>query len=213
MQWMQKIQSVLDEVNNKTGINAGAIAPAAFGGIVGALLTGKSGQKMVGNALLVGGGAALASVLWNKYSARTAQPQNGTAQQIPAFPDPRMARLITAMVFAAKSDGIIDKKEEVAIRTHVEQLQLGPAADEIINTALAQPLDPKVVAANVTSQDEAAEIFLLSCSVIEIDHFMENSYLDALAAQLGIPADVAAANKKNTETMSPPAVAPSGWGF
>ena len=115
MQWMQKIQSVLDEVNNKTGINAGAIAPAAFGGIVGALLTGKSGQKMVGNALLVGGGAALASVLWNKYSARTAQPQNGTAQQIPAFPDPRMARLITAMVFAAKSDGIIDKKEDIGI--------------------------------------------------------------------------------------------------
>lgn len=213
MQWMQKIQSVLDEVNNKTGINAGAIAPAAFGGIVGALLTGKSGQKMVGNALLVGGGAALASVLWNKYSARTAQPQNAPSQQISAFPDPRMARLITAMVFAAKSDGVIDKKEEAAIRAHVEQLQLGPAADEIINTALAQPLDPKVIAADVTLQDEAAEIFLLSCSVIEIDHFMENSYLDALAAQLGIPADVAATIKKKADTSNLPAVAPKGWGF
>lgn len=213
MQWMQKIQSVLDEVNNKTGINAGAIAPAALGGIVGALLTGKSGQKMVGNALLVGGGAALASVLWNKYSGRTALPQGATAQLAPALPNPRMARLITAMVFAAKSDGVIDKNEEAAISAHVEQLQLGPAADEIINTALAQPLDPKVIAADVSSQDEAAEIFLLSCSVIEIDHFMENSYLDALAVQLGIPADVAAAIKKKTETKSLPAVAPSGWGF
>lgn len=124
-----------------------------------------------------------------------------------------MARLITAMVFAAKSDGVIDKNEEAAIRRQVEHLQLGPATDEIINTALAQPLDPKVIADDVTSQDEAAEIFLLSCSVIEIDHFMENSYLDALAAQLGIPSDVAAAIKKKTETNSPPAVAHSGWGF
>ena len=37
-----------------------------------------------------------------------------------------------------------------------------------INTALAQPLDPKVIADDVTSQDEAAEIFLLSCSVIYV---------------------------------------------
>lgn len=86
MQWMQKIQSVLDEVNSKTGINAGAIAPAAFGGIVGALLTGKSGQKMLGNALLVGGGAALASVLWNKYSAAPRSPRMQRCSKFLLFP-------------------------------------------------------------------------------------------------------------------------------
>ena len=58
----------------------------------------------------------------------------------------RMVRLITAMIFAAKSDGVIDDKEHMAIRRNVEQLQLGTDAEDVIQHALIQPLDPSIVA-------------------------------------------------------------------
>ncbi|KUQ04836.1 hypothetical protein A3N69_04345 [Klebsiella aerogenes] len=37
---------------------------------------------------------------------------------------------------------------------------------------------------------EALEIYYLSCAVIDIDHFMERSYLDALGDALKLPEDV-----------------------
>ncbi|HGM4677765.1 TPA: DUF533 domain-containing protein [Serratia marcescens] len=36
----------------------------------------------------------------------------------------------------------------------------------------------------------ALEVYYLSCLVIDVDHFMERGYLDALAQALKIPADV-----------------------
>ena len=60
---------------------------------------------------------------------------------------------------------------------------LGPAA-------LEEPLDPRSLADGVQTADEALEIYTLSCAVVTNDHFMERSYLDALARALRIPDDV-----------------------
>lgn len=210
MQWMQSVQTVLSDLNKKSGNVAGTVAPAAIGGIVGALLTGKKGRRIAGNALLIGGGAALASVLWKKYTSRDQQqPDYGGGQfsMAPAMrqtqQSPRTVRLITAMVFAAKSDGVIDDAESAAIHRQVEQLQLGSDAEEAIQDALTQPLDPAIVAKGVESQEEALELYLLSCSVIEVDHFMEQSYLDALAKQLGIPGSVTAEVRSRVASGNP----------
>ena len=56
--------------------------------------------------------------------------------------------------------------------------------------AIAQPLDPAVIAKDVHTEEEALEVYLISCAVIDVDHFMERSYLDALAQALNIPEDV-----------------------
>ena len=116
---------------------------------------------------------------------------------------PRTVRLITAMVFAAKSDGVIDDAESAAIHRQVEQLQLGSDAEEAIQDALTQPLDPAIVAKGVESQEEALELYLLSCSVIEVDHFMEQSYLDALAKQMGMPGSVTAEVRSRVASGNP----------
>ena len=44
-----------------------------------------------------------------------------------------------------------------------------------------------VNAADIQSVEQGEDIYRLSCVVIDIDHFMERSYLDALADALGIP--------------------------
>lgn len=49
----------------------------------------------------------------------------------------------------------------------------------------AETIDPSKIAAAALPQ-QAEDIYRLSCSVIDIDHFMERGYLDTLANALHI---------------------------
>ena len=60
----------------------------------------------------------------------------------------------------------------------------------LIDRALAQPLDPQSLAHGISSEQEALEVYYISCAVIDIDHFMERSYLNALGEALKLPQDV-----------------------
>lgn len=53
-----------------------------------------------------------------------------------------------------------------------------------IEKAIEQPLDPQRLAQGVRNEEEATEIYFLSCAAIDIDHFMERSYLNALGDAL-----------------------------
>lgn len=197
--WMQQIQSMLGDKNKSIGGSEGfgkLLAPAALGGLVGVLLGNKSTRKMAGkfgkNALIIGGSAAVGAVLWNKYKQRVKE----THQDEPQFGmrtspiDTRTKRLIQTIVFAAKSDGHVDDAERQAIDNSLHELGLGAEAEHWVQEALAQPLNPALLAQDIKNEDEALEVYYLSCVVIDIDHFMERSYLDALAQALKIPADV-----------------------
>lgn len=197
--WMQQIQSMIGQKAGSIGGAEGIgklLAPTALGGLVGVLLANKSSRKLVGkfgkNALIIGGSAAVGAVLWNKYKQRVKEthqdePQYGL-QTTPV--DLRAKRLVQALVFAAKSDGHIDAEEKRAIDHSLEQLQVGEEAQKWVQEAIDQPLNPDLIAQSVKNEDEALEVYYLSCMVIDVDHFMERGYLDALAQSLKIPADV-----------------------
>ena len=214
MSLLDNLQSMLGGAQSKGSSDANPLgsllAPAALGGLMGALMGNKSTRKLTGNVLLLGGGAALAATLWKKYKNRQAPAQGaaaatGSPASAQAWPNSnagmgapasagqdraKAERLIRAMIFAAKSDGVIDDQEQQAIRQAVAQLNLGQGADEIINRAMNEPLDPKAVAQGVCSQEEALEVYLVSSSVIEVDHFLESSYLEALARELNLPPEL-----------------------
>jgi uncharacterized membrane protein YebE (DUF533 family) len=88
-------------------------------------------------------------------------------------------RLITALVFAAKSDGHIDDHERANIEAQLRAANIDVQARVLIDQALAQPLDPQRLAEGIVDPQEALEIYYVSCAVIDIDHFMERSYLNA----------------------------------
>ncbi|WP_409307186.1 tellurite resistance TerB family protein [Pectobacterium sp. B1J-3] len=202
--WMQQIQNLLSPGSRQGNQHQGGshgnlgdmLKPAALGGLAGVLLSNKSARKMIGslgkNALIIGGSAAAGVVLWNQYKKRV----RDTHQDDPQFglqsssDNTRARRLIQALVFAAKSDGHIDDAEKQRIDENIQQLQLGSEAQQWVQEAIAQPLDPELLAKGVKNEEEALEVYFLSCAVIDIDHFMEKSYLDALATSLKIPQDV-----------------------
>ena len=187
--WMQQIQTLIGQ---KAGAMGGAegigklLAPTALGGLVGVLLANKSSRKLVGkfgkNALIIGGSAAV-----GVKETHQDEPQFGL-QTTPV--DLRAKRLVQALVFAAKSDGHIDADEQRAIDHSLAQLQVGEEAQGWVQEAIEQPLNPELIARSVQNEDEALEVYYLSCLVIDVDHFMERGYLDALAQALKIPADV-----------------------
>jgi len=196
--WLNQLQSLLGQ---KTGSSSGEglskmLAPGALGGLAGLLVANKSSRKLLAKygtgALLAGGGAIAGSVLWNKYkdkvrSAHQDEPQFG--QQTSAL-DVRSERLILALVFAAKSDGHIDDQERAAIEQQLREAGVEEQGRALVAQAIEQPLDPQRLAQGIKNEEEALELYFLSCAAIDVDHFMERSYLNALGDALKIPTEV-----------------------
>ncbi|MCC8189538.1 MAG: tellurite resistance TerB family protein [Planctomycetes bacterium] len=163
------------------------IGPAAIGGIAGALLTGKGLNGLVKGALLAGGGA----VLWDKYKDRLKDYYSKAAK--PTVPTPieaKSARMIRALVYAAKADGHVDAAEQKNITARIDEMGAGSLARQIARQAMDEPLDPQRVADGVSGPEEALQLFALSCAAADSENFMARTYLDALATALHIPADV-----------------------
>ena len=100
------------------------------------------------------------------------------------------ARILRALVYAAKADGHIDASEEASIREQVGRLGLGEEGQELIGQMIAEQPDPAEVAKGVTDAEEALELFTISAAVSNPDTFMEKAYIDGLAKALSIPDDV-----------------------
>lgn len=195
--WLNQLQSMLGQKSSSDGQGLNKLlVPGALGGLAGLLVGNKSSRKLLTKygtgALLAGGGAIAGTVLWNKYkekikTAHQGEPQFGQA----ATPlDQRTERLILALVFAAKSDGHIDDKERAAIEQQMREAGVEEQGRALVARAIEQPLDPVRLAQGVKNEEEALELYFLSCAAIDVDHFMERSYLQALGDALKIPQEV-----------------------
>ena len=178
--WLNQLQSLLGQQGNPVSAEKSSSAknllPGALGGLAGVLVASKSSRKLLA-----------------KYGGQQADiaTQTSTAPtQEPVVLDARSERLITALVFAAKSDGHIDERERQHIEEQLRAANIDVQGRVLIDRVLTQPLDPQRLAQSVRDGQEALEIYYLSCAVIDIDHFMERSYLDALGDALKLPEDV-----------------------
>jgi uncharacterized membrane protein YebE (DUF533 family) len=172
------------------------------GGVLGLLLGDKRVRKFGGKALTYGGAAALGALAFRAYSNWQQQKAAAGAAPVPAaqpaqfLPAPasedHSRAVLKALIAAAKSDGHIDARERSLIEEKLTSLADDPALRSWIDAEVARPLDPADVAAASGSMEVASEMYLVSVLAVDSESFMERAYLDALATQLKLPADLKA---------------------
>ena len=182
----------------------------AAGGVVGLLLGSKKARKKMGKVAGYGGAAALGALALKAYqnwqsgtspeSAPTATATDTRDVDARFLPESAPAAggerfelwLIRAMIGAAKADGVVDSDEQARLFEQVERLGLDAEGKAFVFDALSTPPDLSEIAAAVSTQEQAAEIYLVSRLAIDIDHPAERAYMEALAHRLKLPADLVA---------------------
>ena len=101
-----------------------------------------------------------------------------------ATPDATAMLMLRAMVYTARADGHVDATEQGRILRLVEQMFPGQSMTAVMNALMTEPIDPSRLAAEVRSPEQAEDLYRLSCLIVDVDHFMEKSYLDGLARAL-----------------------------
>jgi uncharacterized membrane protein YebE (DUF533 family) len=183
------------------GIGGGAVA----GGLAALLMGSKSGRKMAGTALQLGGMAVVGAIAYKAYRdwqggksvTQSTIPAGPASLQQPPADTPfspqseseqqSLSRhLLRAMIAAAKSDGHIDAKEQAAIFAEMHKLPLDTDDKAFVMDELRKPLDVDAVARAAGTPEEAASIYAASLLAIDIDNPSERAYLGLLAARLNL---------------------------
>ncbi len=186
--------------NDQSTLAKGAIA----GGLLGVLLSGNA-RRMLGTGVKVGGMAmigGLAYKAWEDWKAGKSADAGGEVEAAPdgtAFTpldadqaDSLAARLLQAMVSAAKADGHVTEAERASIDAQLGSLNLGDEATAMITAELDAPLDVGRIAALAEQPEDGVQLYAASLLVVDPDSAAEKAYLAALADKLGLAADLVA---------------------
>jgi uncharacterized membrane protein YebE (DUF533 family) len=183
------------------GAGGGVLA----GGLAALLMGSKTGRKIGGEALKLGGMAAVGALAYKAYNdwqaGKQAAPVAEAAKQpsVPMLPAPSgtpfnpatefgqqsLARnMLRAMIAAAKADGHVDAQEQSRIFAEMDKLPLSAEDKAFVMDELRAKLDVDAVASAATTPEEAAEIYAASLLAIDVDNAAERGYLGMLAARL-----------------------------
>lgn len=186
--------------NDQCTLAKGAIA----GGLLGVLLSGNA-RRLIGTGVQVGGMAmigGLAYKAWEDWMAGKSADAGGDVVAAPdgtAFnpidadkADNLAARLLQAMVSAAKADGHVTVAERGRIDAQLGALGLGAAATAMITAELDAPVDAGRIAALAEQPEDGVQLYAASLLVVDPNGTAEAAYLASLAGKLGLAAELVA---------------------
>jgi len=180
------------------GVNSFA-GGAAAGGLLTLLLSNGKARDIAGSALSYGGVAligALAHKAYQNYQSNrnsnpNAEPQIETTLALQQDNNPFTIKLIKGMIAAAKSDGHIDSKEQAKIFSEIEKMNLPSDQKSLIFDFLVKLISMAELTSDIQSTEQAAELYLASCLVVDLDHPEEQKYLSDLSVNLKLPKELA----------------------
>ncbi|ANL48431.1 tellurite resistance TerB-like protein [Rhizobium phaseoli] len=181
--------------------------PMKTGAIAAVLLGTKTGRSIAGNALAIGGLAAIAGLGYQAYknyqagqapAAPSDAPsannpvllpppaESGFGPASPAGSNEFVLVLIRAMIAAAKADGHIDDAERALIMDKIKAADVSGEAAAFIERELASPTDIDALVAAAVTEEQRVELYTASRLTIDPDSRAERGYLDLLAGRLGL---------------------------
>ncbi len=179
-----------------SGFGGGALS----GGALAMLLGSKKGRSLGGKVMTYGGLAALGLLAYKAYG-NWQQQNKGTVDQhepqtVDRLPAPQAEQhshaILKALIGAAKADGHIDQQERELIDSEIAKLTSDFSLQRWFDQELAKALDPADIAGAASTREMAAEMYLASLLVINEQNYMEGAYLQELARQLKLPAELKA---------------------
>lgn len=189
-------------------INLARDNPMATSAIAGVLVGTKTGRQIAGNALALGGLAAIAGLGYQAYKNYQAgnqpvpAPQSAPQAEPQFLPPPTDSgfstapaiasndftlSLVRAMIAAARADGHIDDAERQRILGKVQEAGVGSEAESFFQRELANPVDLDAIVASAKTDEQRVQVYTASRLAIEPDSRAERGYLDLLAGRLGLP--------------------------
>ncbi|MCJ8144788.1 tellurite resistance TerB family protein [Ancylobacter sp. A5.8] len=188
-----------DYLSNNGGSLAGG---AAAGALVSLVMGNKKLRKVGGNVAALGGLALVGTLAYKAYQ----NYQNGQAPAKAATPAPTAAQLpppdspfspvqaartqlpvtlLRTMIAASLADGHIDDHERIAISAKLnEGGSRLDEAEQFLTHELANPASVETIARDVSSEEEAAEVYLSALLAIDPDNSAERAFLARLAMAL-----------------------------
>ncbi len=185
-----------------SGMSKGAMAAGALALLLG---TG-AGRRLTGSALKLGSIAAIGGLAFNAYQKwQATQSDTGTVdkpfdQLNPDESNKRSTALVKAMIAAAKADGHIDNEERLRINKKINKMQLADSTFEFLQQEIERPLDVAEIASQADSLEAAAEMYVVSLLVIDMDNAAERLYLNELAIALKLPDEIVAQLEQQVNT-------------
>ena len=191
------------------GNNGGSLASgAAAGALVSLVLGSKSGRKMAGNAVALGGLALVGTLAYKAYTNyRNGEAPQQTTADVARNPVPTPAQLpppnspfnpsqtsdsqlpltlLRTMIAASLADGHIDDAERIAIAGKLNESGIADLgeAERFLSDELANPATVETLARAVASEEEAAEVYVAALLAIDPDSTSERAFLARLAMAL-----------------------------
>jgi len=192
------------------GAGAGALAAGAV-----ALFFGSKGtRKFAKKAAKLGGTAALGGLAFKAYSdwqSQQGQPAKATPPQLDAHTaqpatlnldqfdigtpindlaglkaSQRSEALMQAMISAARADGHVDEEEMNLITQQINNFGLEQDVTRFLLAEMSKPVDIERIAALADTPETAAELYIASAMVVDMEATEERSYLDNLASAMAL---------------------------
>ena len=198
--------------DSRTAMLKGAGAGALAAGAVALFFGSKGTRKFAKKAAKLGGTAALGGLAFKAYSDWQAQqatstpapgqidastttpsaglnldqfdigtPINDLAGQKAAQ---RSEALMQAMISAARADGHVDADEMNMITQQINNLGLEQDVTRFLLGEMSKPVDVERIAALADTRETAAELYMASAMVVDMNEAEERAYLDKLAAAM-----------------------------
>jgi uncharacterized membrane protein YebE (DUF533 family) len=194
------------------GLGTGALAAGAVALLFGSKGTRKFTKKAVklGGTAAIGGLAYQAFTQWQASQQQAHDSKNSDAVSLtgvtaaatldldqfePGTPIAELSdiealvrseSIIQAMISAARADGHIDEAEMNLIRQQIENMGLEKDVSQFLLAELNKPVDVNSVAKLADTPETAAELYLASALLVDIDSPVERDYLDRLARAMNL---------------------------
>jgi len=180
---------------------------AAAGAGAGAVILGtKTGRSIAASALKLGGLALIGGLAYKALqnyqqgkplltgasNGQLTEAPRGSGFESHAVTNDAAMLYIRAMIAAAAADGRLDANEQQRITGGLKQAGLDHAAEEFLAQELNNPASAEELASQVSSEQEAVQVFTAARIAVDLDTQEEHDFLVALAQSLGLERDLVA---------------------